>query len=505
MTFPYSRTPRSFAALALVLALAACGGGSDAPDPSGPPPGPTPGPGPTTPVWGDRIDPFDPAVRAAAKQAAHPLVQAPQRQAVAGARAVPTVALGPLVATPLDKNLSEAADAPLQIGLPRSVADTATAGDTAALLRWQPTARGTQVAAVRFASEGARGVRLGVLVQALPPGAVLRAYGTPGGDVVEMDAPTLAALAARNAAGGADDTTAGTWWTPDFGGPQTTLEVEIAAADATGSVRLSVPRLSHFTHTPEEAQQQAALAKAAGGCNLDLACRPEYLEQGRSVARMVYVGEDGKGYLCTGTLMNDAAASGTPYFLSAHHCVSSQAAASSLTTEWFVRSAACGSPEAAPAATRLTGGATLLYAAARTDVSFMRLNDAPPAGIVYAGSYFGSALPTGTPLAAVHHPQGDRQKVSLGTLVRYSACTEGRCSTTNPDEATFLTLNWQSGVVEQGSSGSAAFATLGAHRYVVGQLLGGTSSCSVPTGVDYYGRFDVSYREALQRWLNPSR
>ncbi|MBP6560227.1 MAG: hypothetical protein KA212_08050, partial [Burkholderiaceae bacterium] len=38
-------------------------------------------------------------------------------------------------------------------------------------------------------------------------------------------------------------------------------------------------------------------------------------------------------------------------------------------------------------------------------------------------------------------------------------------------------------------------------RYLVGQLTGGTSSCTMGTGVDYYGRFDVAYAAALGQWL----
>ncbi|AVP56203.1 endoproteinase ArgC [Pulveribacter suum] len=382
------------------------------------------------------------------------------------------------------------------------MADTATPDATARLLRWQAGLQGTQVAALRFAAEGAHGVRLGVLVQALPEGAVLRAYGTPQGDVVQVSARQLQELAARNAQGGADDAAARTWWSPDFGIGETTLEIEVASAADTDAVRLSVPRLSHFTQSPEQAEG-ALLPKAAGSCNVDLACRPEYLEQSRSVARMLFVREDGKTYLCTGTLMNDAASSGTPYFLSANHCVDSQAVASTLTTDWFLRAATCGGAGTDPAAKRVSGGATLLYAAARTDTAFLRLNNPPPAGIVYAGSYFGALLQPGTELAAVHHPAGDPQKVSLGTLQRYSVCGDSFCSSSNAADGTYLTLNWRSGVVEGGSSGSAAFVTLGQRRYVVGQLLGGSSSCAVPTGVDHYGRFDLSYRDAIKRWLSP--
>ena len=79
----------------------------------------------------------------------------------------------------------------------------------------------------------------------------------------------------------------------------------------------------------------------------------------------------------------------------------------------------------------------------------------------------------------------------------------GYVLTDTSTNGTFLTLGWQQGVVEGGSSGSGAFITIGPRRYVVGQLFGGTSSCENPAGVDHYGRFDTSYRTAIKNWLNP--
>ena len=481
----------AWAALPLVWALAGCGGGSSGN--GGTPPTPEPPVAPSA----DRIEPFDPSGTAKAQAA-----PAPQVHAAAGPQATRTVALGPLA----EAKAATAAQpgVPLQIGTARGVQDTATVAATAALLRWQPTARGTQVAALRFTAEGAHGVRLGVLVQALPDGAVLRFYGATDEGAVEIGADALRAMAERNAQGGADDATARTYWSPDFGGTQTTLEVEIPAAAQPAAVQLAVPRLSHFTVAPAAAEEAAFTAKVgeSGSCNVDVTCRPEYLDQSRSVARMIYVREDGKSYLCTGTLLNDAQSSGTPYFLSANHCISTQAVASSLTTDWFYRSASCNGTSMNPAATRLAGGATLLYASAVTDTSFMRLNQAAPAGIVYAGTYFGG-VQAGQNLTAVHHPQGDLQKVSQGVVLRYSNCSGEWCTGSDGTSGTFLTLGWQQGVVEGGSSGSGAFITIGPRRYVVGQLFGGTSSCENPGGVDHYGRFDTSYRAAIKGWLNP--
>jgi lysyl endopeptidase len=39
---------------------------------------------------------------------------------------------------------------------------------------------------------------------------------------------------------------------------------------------------------------------------------------------------------------------------------------------------------------------------------------------------------------------------------------------------------------------------------IVGQLLGGGSSCAAPASNDYYGRFDIAYQEALNTWLSPN-
>ena len=485
-----STAARILGGACLPLILAACGGGSSD----------SPAPTPTPPGTVDRIEPYDPSAGKAAA-ATEPASVQPVAQSAR------TVALAPLAA-PKSAPAALKSGQPLEIGQARDVAATASASATAALLQWHATAQGTQVAALRFVSPGAYGVRLGVWVQALPAGAVLRSYGA-GGAATQISAAQLQAMAQRNAEGGASDAEAHTWWSPDFAAPETTLEIEIPAGTDPAAVRIAVPRLSHYTidaaHWESAAATTTKAAGDAGACNRDAICTPEYLDQSRAVARMSFTRSNGKSYWCTGTLMNDARNSGTPHFLTANHCISTQSEASSLVTDWFYRASACGTPTTDPAARRLTGGATLLSANANTDVSFLRLNDAPPAGAVYAGSYFGTPAAAGTPLVAVHHPAGDRQKISLGTLSSYQNCPNGGdlCQTSAPADANFIRLSWQQGVVEQGSSGSAAFLTLQGKRYVVGQLFRGSSSCSNPQGTDDYGRFDVSYRSALSKWLNP--
>ena len=240
----------------------------------------------------------------------------------------------------------------------------------------------------------------------------------------------------------------------------------------------------------------------AGACNIDVSCRPEYSSESRSVARLLFV-ENGTTFLCTGTLLNDAQSSSTPYFLTANHCISTQTAASSVTTDWFYRSAACSSSQVNAGAQRLHGGATLLYAQAATDTAFMRLNAAPPAGIVFAGSYYG-AVNEGAYTAGIHHPEGDLQKLSEGSVRQFDNCTLETCVVSTQQDGRFLTVGWNAGTVENGSSGSGLFLPIGSKRYVVGQLLGGSASCQNPNGTNYYGRYDLAFQAALKNWLKPA-
>ena len=400
---------------------------------------------------------------------------------------------------------------PMVVGLQRALSDSASAEATAALWHWQVTAQGEQVATLGVVVPGALGLRLGVWVQALPAGAWLRSYG-PQGLVGQVSAAQLQAQAERNRQGGAQGQEAETYWSPDSGGEQVTLELTVPPGAERSAVRVAVPQLSQRWRSDAPAQTltnpspgHTAKAQRAGSCNLDATCSPEYLAQSRSVVRLEFV-EFGSALTCTGTLLNDALSSGTPYVLTAAHCVNRQSVASTLVSDWFYRSSACQAEALSPATRRLTQGATLVYANEDTDVALLRLNEPAPAGVVYAGSYFGTPAALGTPLYTLHHPQGDWQKISLGQLDSYQRCTQGGdvCNLSpSVEQANFLRVRWQRGVVEPGSSGSALFLSVQARPYVVGQLQGGSSSCDSPQGLDDYGRFDVSYRSALYRWLDP--
>ena len=502
------------AAAVAALMLAACGGDGDdpapAPNPVPPMPMPTPTPNPTPtptpPVARDRIEPFDLVPKAA--QAA-PAPASRRLPAQASAAQVAQVALGPLEHAKSEAVLNQEAGpgARVQIGLARPVAATQAVSDLAGLLNWTATAEGTQVAAARFVSEGARGVRLGLKVQQLPANATLRFYGD-GREVVAVSAQKVLDTLALNRQSGATGDEADTYWSPDFDGAATTLEIELPASANPADVQLAVPALMHNVIDPLRMQDLAL--KGVGdseSCNLNVTCNSDLLNtESRAEAQMAFI-SDNKGYVCSGTLMNDAKNSGTPYFLSANHCFSTQTVASTLQTRWFFRAASCGSATSTYSGMqRLTDGARLLYTSAATDTAFMQLNSQPPAGVRYAGSYFGGVVGTDTAVTGVHHPSGDLQKYSEGVVFAYAQLvrtSEGNALSRSDTPQSFLLATWQRGTTEGGSSGSGLFRKMGNNRYVVGQLYGGNASCSNTGGYDPYGRFDLAYNAGIRRWLNP--
>ena len=509
-TFPRIRPALWALTAGAALALAACGGGGGS-DPAPPPPG-----GPIS-TAADRIEPYDPGGAAPWKAAAFTDASAaPVPSAADPDRAMPTLVQLPVLeprptnpAPAAEPQAQQALGGRQQIGVARPVAATATPAAVNAQLQWQATGQGTQRAALRFSSEGAFGVRLGVqLLQALPPGSALRFYGTAQGGDNNTFTLSGAELQAAAAAGGNVNGNANgggaTYWSPDFGGPETTLEIELPAGADPAQLALAVPLLSHFFIAPAEAAKRSfTKALDAGGCHIDAACRPDLDSESRSVAHMVYV-DGGVSYQCTATLLNDAQSSTTPYLLSAQHCIGTRAAAASVTTDWFYRASSCNSGTLSPATKRIYGGATLLYQSAATDTAFMRLNAPAPAGAVFAGSYLG-AVGVGTQVLGLHQPQGFAQKASEGRVQQFFNCSNALCQSANAQVSRFLGVVWSVGNTEQGSSGSPLFVSLNNSnaRYVAGQLLGGTSSCEAPRGTDFYGRFDVAFNTALKQWLKP--
>lgn len=104
----------------------------------------------------------------------------------------------------------------------------------------------------------------------------------------------------------------------------------------------------------------------------------------------------------------------------------------------------------------------------------------------------------------IHHPSGDVKKISKDTnpptSINHPNITG--CPTSNI-AGTHWQVIWDEGVTEGGSSGSPLFNS---DHKIIGQLHGGSSSCSDPSYPDLYGKFSYSYTQGnFAQWLDPYR
>lgn len=255
---------------------------------------------------------------------------------------------------------------------------------------------------------------------------------------------------------------------------------------------------------PVETLPGSDLLRAAAGsppradaltCNLDLTCYPQWAERAKSVARYLFETSGGTA-LCSGSLVNTRNSSGKLYFLTADHCISTEAEARSVQTFWFYQTSACNGPAPSTRNAQTGLGATFLASGglAAGDYSLLELRNVPP-GVTFSG-WTSTEHTIGSAVTGVHHPRGDYKRISFGSR-RESIQNRSR-----PDDK-FYTVIWDRGVTEGGSSGSPIFNDQG---LIVGMLSGGPrppdgqTECDLRPAFDWYGKLSVAY-PALQNYL----
>ncbi len=137
---------------------------------------------------------------------------------------------------------------------------------------------------------------------------------------------------------------------------------------------LEVAQISHLEQSVLTSAKRLVDIGRAGSCNIDVRCRTVADSIRGATAEIIFT-EGGSSFLCTGTLMNDEDPdSFIPYFLTANHCLDTQAAASTVNSYWLFERATCGGPDPTSVMQR-TGGGELLATGTNSDFSFMQLND----------------------------------------------------------------------------------------------------------------------------------
>lgn len=265
-------------------------------------------------------------------------------------------------------------------------------------------------------------------------------------------------------------------------------------------VRLTIDEISHLYRDPGfDPPIGQPNAPGDGGvaallrCQEDVMCYAVDAAARDSVGRMVFTVPGQGSFLCSGALLNDVDPNTyAGYFLTANHCISDQATASSLTVYWFYQTDSCGGSVPSLATRPKSLGATLLATSSQSDFTFLRLTTDPEDGQGFAA--WTTTAPSGA-VRGIHHPGGSFKRFS-----------EGLTTTAQPicfPTSRFVSNDWSVGITEGGSSGSPLF---NADWEVVGQLYGAcyfnTPGCDNPE--DYnniYGRFSYSYT-SFSSYLN---
>jgi hypothetical protein len=309
---------------------------------------------------------------------------------------------------------------------------------------------------------GAARLRLHLAHVSLPAGTRLWVHGDGG----QTAGPFGAELLAPD----------GSLWTPSVEGEEVALDVEAAATalaggGSEGGYGFTLDAALELVGGSGGLRGAGAGAKQ-GDCRVDASCAgsgsfPGFNAARHAVGLMEFV-EDFVGFSCTGQLLNDTAGDGAPFLLTAHHCISTQAVASSLQVLFDDFTPSCNGAPPAHASLPTANGSTLLVtgrADSAPDFTLLRLASVPSGRTFLGWDADPSATRDGTRLYRISHPEGESQMFSVSTADSGAAgCTED-----NLPLSRFIYSDLGIGATAPGSSGSAAMLADGR---VVGQLFG---------------------------------
>lgn len=380
-------------------------------------------------------------------------------------------ALAAELALDLGPHLEKAAIAPAVEGQPQRVASVRTAPTAHRLARWVKV-EGGFVARFVARADGAEGLRVRLDLGAMPGMMEVRAAGNDGRVFAMPLDPRIAAQS----------------WGPWTDG--NTQVVEVFSRVRPSADAVTVGALLHFDALP--------LAKAAAACTVPTHCTSNdpvldsaIAEAKRAMLRINFV-EGTSGFVCSATLV-DSPRNPVAHVLTAHHCVSNNTVAATVTSRFFFETVDCANTASNGLFQQVGGGMQVLFTNFHVDASLLVMNNAPPPGVLYA-TINPARIPVGSPVVSLSHPTGDAARFALGTMTQ-----EYRPSTTatGPYPQDFYGVRWSRGTTEGGSSGSGLFTLSPAGRLEIrGTLFGGTvTEVCDPNKRAGYGRLDIFHSQ----------
>lgn len=229
-------------------------------------------------------------------------------------------------------------------------------------------------------------------------------------------------------------------------------------------------------------------------------------------------------FYCTGVLVNNTSYDGTPYLITAEHCLNSQYYADRTVFQFNYESASCFGEDgpldmSISAADQLTHGDSI-------DFSLLELSSIPPPSFdAYYAGWDRTQFQT-TSSVTIHHPFGDVKKVSIDEQAPSIPAQASDVPYSGLEDYHYYSYwwvkRWETGSTEGGSSGGPLFNQA---RRVIGTLSGGNAACgdsigydadsdrtiynTAPNYDDYFTQFGMAWDHeeakgnALKPWLDP--
>ncbi len=359
---------------------------------------------------------------------------------------------------------------------------------------WDELENGDRIWRLNIISEGAKTLNFVFNDFYVPAGAKLYLYNDEKSDL----------LGAYTSSQNREDRQLGTWFVE---GDNVWIEYyEPASQEGLGA--LQIAKVVHGYRSVSQSAAERDL-NDSGDCNQDVDCTvgadfdslKEVLK--RSVALFILGGS-----VCSGTLINNTDNDNAPYFLTASHCDNGNTGGWAFRFNWVSPDPSCGTTTNSTDGTfnQTASGATKLAQNQKSDFMLVNIDANLPTSwnLVWAGwNRSTTAVPDFT--VGIHHPAGDIMKVCrddqspVRTAINFEI----------PNTFVWRVADWDLGVTEGGSSGSALFDQNGR---IVGQLAGGAAACSGTNDngqPDFYGRMDTSWdfgttnTTRLSNWLDP--
>lgn len=242
----------------------------------------------------------------------------------------------------------------------------------------------------------------------------------------------------------------------------------------------------------------------SGSCNMNVNCDEfngtEDLRD--AVCRVIINGTE----LCTATLVNNTSLDGTPYVLTAYHCLyddtqqkTPEEMAKTTVYLFNYESPYCLSVDGD--VSRSLSGSSLKASFDSLDFALLRLNTSLPYHYrPYLAGWNRMSSPPGSSIC-IHHPLGDIKKIAIDK----NAAVTSTFNSSYLAKGFWNIQRWEKGVTEQGSSGGPLFDQ---DKLLVGTLTGGSATCSSPVH-DYFEKFSLAWdyrkepNKQLKIWLDP--